>query len=241
MSSILFQLLSRLPPPFRGLRERFDTRPIRSVETLVHFLHTRSAYVAQTSMHGYLKARMGTRFRELFVDDQFSLSIRVASIRLFLSCLGDLTVFAAGHCLAAGAASRKEDAELLATGCFEDAADRCLTESDWTHAQPDALAAFRNRVACADWAEAVEGSNAFRRSARDLVAFAPVIDEFKALDRDILDNSISLRWIDVRRQARKRMDADGIWRDWSRRREAVASRAETGYDRARPKVESRGT
>ena len=40
--------------------------------------------------------------------------------------------------------------------------------------------------------------------------FAPVIDEYKALDREIVTNSIRFRWRDARDQLRRRLDAPAL-------------------------------
>lgn len=207
-------LLSRLPAPLRSLRERFDTSQIDSVESLTHFLHTRSAYVAQTSLHGYLKARMGTSFRYFFTDDTFSRSIRVASIRVFLSCLADLTIFSVAT--AACGQGEGSTAAQLATQCFNEAARRCLAPGDWRHVPTDVEQEFAARAELTDWQRAAAGENAFAGSARDLIRFAPVIDAFREADAPIVSNSIRFRWQDVRRQFRKRMAPGPLWSDWKR-------------------------
>jgi len=56
----------------RAFAERFDRGPIENVESMTRFARTRAAYVAQTSMFGYLKTRMGTSFQRHFEDDEFS-------------------------------------------------------------------------------------------------------------------------------------------------------------------------
>ena len=209
---ILGDLLSRLPVPLGSLRERFDSTPIGSVESLTHFLHTRSAYVAQTSLHGYLKARMGTSFRYFFTDDEFSKSIRIASIRVFLSCLADLTIFAVATSMRDGLANSTE-AAALAERCYRDAARRCLQPEDWRHVPDSAERMFLARAALTNWQAAAEGEAAFSQSTRDLIEMAPVVDEYKEADRSIVVNSIRFRWLDVRAQFRKRVDPPRLWTD----------------------------
>jgi hypothetical protein len=38
-----------------------------------------------------------------------------------------------------------------------------------------------------------------------LLRYAPIVDEFKELDREIVRNSIRFRWRDVRAQLRRRL------------------------------------
>ena len=57
---------------------RFDKSRIDTIAEFIKFIHTRSAYVAQTSLYGYLKTRMGTRFRIIFEDDAFQEPLNTA-------------------------------------------------------------------------------------------------------------------------------------------------------------------
>ena len=91
----MLETLARLfPVPFKSLAERFDKSPIDTVDGVQRFVRTRSSYIAQTSLHGYLKTRMGTQFTKYFEDDTFSRAIRIAAVKLFASCTADLAVYA---------------------------------------------------------------------------------------------------------------------------------------------------
>ena len=191
-------------------RPRFERHRLDTPDRLADFLRTRSSYVAQTSLYGYLKTRMGTSYRIYFEDDTFSASIRIAAVKLFLSCLADLTVFAAalserdGSLPPGGAAS-------LAARCFRLAAERGLADAGAGPVPEDVLERFHVRIQATDWLEAAaDGRRAFAGSEGDLVRFAPVIDEYKALDREIVTNSIRFRWRDAREQLRRRLDAPAL-------------------------------
>ncbi|HSM19907.1 MAG TPA: hypothetical protein VK844_06015 [Hyphomicrobiales bacterium] len=213
---MLASLTALLPKPLKALAIRFDRSPIDTVEKLTEFVRTRASYVAQTSLYGYLKTRMGTRFPEFFEDEVFSASIRMAAAKLFVSCLGDLTVFAVA---VAGRDGRLEasEAAALAQQCFEQAMELTLVDQPPENVPDDALEAFRARTDATIWANAAQGADAFAGSEQDILRFAPVVDEFKRLDREIVSNSIRFRWRDVREQLRKRIDADRVCADWRRR------------------------
>lgn len=207
------KLLENLPKPLKVLAIRFDKSPIDSVDKLTEFVRTRSSYVAQTSLFGYLKARMGTRFPQFFEDDVFSRSIRIASAKLFISCLGDMTVFAVAYATKDGPL-RQDETNHLASYCFDLGMKRTLDDID-----PAALLGgmeddFRARVRDIDWVAALDPTKSFAGSERDIVRFAPVIDEFKHHDREIVGYSIRYRWRDVREQLRRRVDGAGIAEDW---------------------------
>ncbi len=207
----------------RVLKLRFDRSRLATVDSLVEFIHTRASYIAQTSLHGYLKTRMGTSFRAWFEDDAFSASIRIASVKVFLSCLSDLTVFSVAT---AGRQTVVDDAvlEALAVHAYRKAAMAGLTGQPERDDLDAAFDAFDRRTRLEDWKAAAEGRDAFSGSEIDLVRHAPVIDEYRELDREIVTNSIRFRWRDVREQIRRRMDGDGLLGDWKVR----AGRGETG-------------
>ena len=96
MAAFLTEIWSSIPNWMRKVMGiRFDKSPIQTVDKLQEFVQTRAAYIAQTSLYGYLKTRMGIRFREVFEDDEFQPSINNAKWRTYGACLSDLAVFAA--------------------------------------------------------------------------------------------------------------------------------------------------
>jgi hypothetical protein len=195
--------------------ERFDRRPIDTVDGLTRFVGTRAAYIAQTSLYGYLKTRMGTSFQRHFESDTFAPVIRTAAARLFVHCLSDLAVFAVATARV-GAPMDGRDAAGLAAQCFRVALAAGLGAADRDAIPADAEAAFEARLAVTDWVRAAEGENAFAGSAAALIECAPVVDEFKALDREIVTNSIRFRWRDVREICRRRTDGAAVLADWRR-------------------------
>ncbi len=211
-----FRFLGKwLPGIFRLLALRFDRSPFKTVGAVEEFVRTRSSYIAQTALFGYLKARMGTQFRVLFEDDIFSREIRRAAARLFGSCLADLTFHVVCRCRLAGRMT-DTDAAAMATHLFESGLELGLAdypdENDMV--RTEAITRFNQRLVCVNWPAAEDVEVTFASSESDLVRFAPVVDEFKELDREIVMNSIRFRWRDVREQARRRLDDQSVARDW---------------------------
>ncbi len=210
---ILERIENWLPKSLRALLIRFDNSPITSVEQLLDFVHTRSSYVAQTSLYGYLRTRMGTSYREYFQDEVFSAAIRAAAAKLFVSCLSDMTVF----CVATAGQDRamtKKEMQALSAYVFSAAMHAGLEGAEDLVDQEQAEADFNKRIKKTDWDAEKDGEKAFTLSPENLVRFAPVIEEFKELDKEIVTNSIRFRWRDARRQARKRLNGQAIGRDW---------------------------
>ncbi len=188
---------------------RLDKAPLETVERLVEFIQTRAAYVAQTALYGYLKTRMGTRYPSMFEDEALAQSINIAKWQIYASCLSDLTVFTAATC---GIRSNLNDAEIseLALFCFKSSIDQTFEEATLTVPAKKLFEQFEERLAKINWQAAATAENAFELSPPDLIRWAPIAEELKNLDRDIVTNSIRFRWRDVREQLRKRIDADAI-------------------------------
>ena len=192
-----------------ALADRLFPRPVESVAGLAAFVGTRAAYVAQTALYGYLKTRMGTRFPEYFEDPEFSAAIRDAAVRVFGSCAGDLTLYAVAL---TGADGRLDAAACaaLARRVFPEAVVAGGAGSPAT----GLVAALAVRADGVLWANALHGMTIFAASAEDVIRFAPVTDAFKALDHDIVRNSVRFRWLNVREQLGRRLDPAAVCADW---------------------------
>ena len=192
---------------------RFDRSAIQNIDNLVEFIQTRSAYVAQTSLYGYLKTRMGTRFRQVFEDDKFLPSINKAKWRTYGACLSDLTVFAAAL---TGTENRlgKNEISDLARKCFATAVQQTFDDAEANEVRAEVVERFEARLEQTHWPNAAIGETAFTSSPIVLLEAAPIADELKERDVEIVTNSIRFRWRDVREQLRKRIDRDAICAEW---------------------------
>jgi len=195
------------------LAVRFERQSIVTVDNLVEFIQTRAVYVAQTSLYGYLKTRMGTRYREIFQDDKFVGSIDLAKWQVCASCLADLTIFAVAHA-GAGGALRDSQSASMARYCFENSVRQAFTECQDESLIAGFFSEFEVQILRTQWDQAAEGENAFHKSPRDLIKWAPIADELKALDEEIVVNSTRFRWRDVRAQLRKRLDGPTVCGNW---------------------------
>ncbi len=178
-------------------------------EALQHFLASRSSHVAQTALYGYLRTRAGTRFPELFDDDDFARSINVAKWHVWLACLSDLSVYAGGLLIQRSHASGKlvehvmsiaVEAVLTSTGIPDDAGPEFAQDAKRVSA----------RLLSCDWTSVRDSDIPFSRSPEALVRWAPVVDEFMREDDEIVRNSVRYRWQEVRRDLRRDLDANAL-------------------------------
>lgn len=183
--------------------------PITDRDGLLQFLESRASHVAQTSLYGYLRTRAGVRFPNLFDNDDYVKSIDIAKWYVWLACLSDLSIFAGGLVAQRTGAGQAEvgrlmsgvvDAILTATGIPEGAGGEFFPLAE----------RLRARVASCDWAAVRDDETPFSESPGALIGRAPVIDELKSLDDEIVRNSVRFRWQEVRRDLRRDLDAEAL-------------------------------
>jgi len=198
----------RLLAPVQRFLQRRRMQPIRDPDALRTFLQTRASYVAQMTLYGYLRTRSGVRFPELFNDDHFVASINIAKWHVWLACLSDLAAYAGGMLRRSGAnqaavssVMQRLVAEILAeTGQPAEAGPEFPAHAE----------RVRARVAMCDWAAQADGDGPFVESPGALVYWAPVVEELKVLDEEIVRNSVRFRWNEIREQIRRALDAHAV-------------------------------
>ena len=77
--------------PIKKLTSKFGS--ISSKKDLQNFVQERSAHVTQTTLYGYLKTRIGTRFRLMIEDEKYSQSVNIAKWNIYMASLSDLTLY----------------------------------------------------------------------------------------------------------------------------------------------------
>ncbi len=207
---------SLLAGPVRALGESLRPRAIDSPEALTAFLQTRSAYIAQTTLYGYLKVRMGTQYRSFFEDEVFSQTMRTSATRIFVSCLSDLTVFAVARI---GKEASLSDREILSLAhyCFSHALAQAHEEGAPGYLPPDAESRFSARLEETHWPTAAVSREIFRGSEQALLRYAPVVPAYKEEDETMVQNSIRFKWRDIREQFTKRCKTRSITESWRQR------------------------
>ncbi len=203
-----------LPEFFGRLTMRRDSGPVDGVESLCRFVSTRAAFIAQKTLYGYLKTRMGTRYPSMFEDDVFVASINIAKMHVFAACLSDLALFAVSRALRRAPVDDAKRRE-VALHCFlaglENNAEQAAAVDSF---EPEAeVAAFKRRLAFWDWQDGPQGPDIFSESPAALVHWAPIAPELKKFDKEIVENSIRYAWRDVRVQLDRRLDADAVAAD----------------------------
>ncbi|MBE0625771.1 MAG: esterase [Burkholderiales bacterium] len=193
----------------RLLRRRGGVEPIRDAAALRHFLQTRSSYVAQMTLYGYLRTRAGTRLALLYEDDQFVVAANIAKWHVWLACLSDLAAYAGGMVRRNSGAADADVGRLMCS-----IVDEILAE---TGTPDDAGVEFashaervRARLALCNWSAQTDDNAPFSESPGALIHWAPIVDVLKELDDEIVRNSMRFRWQEIRREMRQGLDAASV-------------------------------
>lgn len=167
---------------------------------LCRFIDGSSAYVAQTTLYGYIKTRAGFQYFRLFDDAVFVASVNIAKWNIYAACVGDLAAFCAAHL-------RRHGGEEAALADFISA---CVTDIFASHGTPaDASADYpplaqKARLRAADFAATTDDETAFLQSPRALLHWAPIADKHKKYDAEVVKNSMIFKWKEVRADFRRR-------------------------------------
>ena len=197
----------------RIIHARLDNSELEGTEKLIEFIHSRAAYVAQTSLYGYLKTRMGRQYVDIFKDEFFAPSLNRAKWELYFACVSDLTVYAISNIVTK---SNLTDEEISnkAKFIFDECVARTLDDNCPPVIMTQAKNSFTNRSQITIWANAAIGENAFSLSPETLASSSPVTEEFQELDREIVLNSVRFRWNNIREEFQKRYNRDKILDSW---------------------------
>ncbi len=197
----------------RIIHSRLDNSELDGPGKLIEFIHSRAAYVAQTSLYGYLKTRMGRQYVDIFKDEVFAPSLNKAKWELFFACLSDLTVYAIANVVTKTSLT-DEEITGKANYIFEECVTKTLDENCPPATVTQAKNSFYVRSEKTIWANAAIGENAFTHSPETLASSSPVTEEFQELDREIVLNSVRFRWNNIREEFQKRYNKDKILDSW---------------------------
>ena len=182
---------------------------INEIESLISFVSSRSSYITQVSLYGYLKARAGSRYVSLVKDPLFASSIKTARNHIFFACLMDLTL----HVLKTIHERQQinfQNFDPLACQFFIQTLKKAPEEVFESLDREKVLLEFENHLRINSWTETNDSYESFSLSRHALLKWAPVVDEFKIKDEEIISNSINFKWLRVCQEFEKLMDFKNI-------------------------------
>ena len=175
-------------------------KKITNFDELERFIQSKSAWVSQVTLYGYLKTRMGTRYVLHFENDKFMDSVNLAKWNIYVVALQDLTLFTFSYL--------KSNFNYQDTNKAKDIFLKIL-DDETSNKMPldiieEAKVNFDQRVKNINWDTYYEYLP-FNSSALSLYKWAPIADELKTLDRKIVLNSVILKWDIVKKEFKDRI------------------------------------
>ena len=175
-------------------------KKISNLDELENFIQSKSAWVTQVTLYGYLKTRMGTRYVLHFENDEFMASVNLAKWNIYSVALQDLTFFIFSYL--------KTNFNYQDTNKAKEIFLKIL-DDETTNNMPlevieEAKKNFNERFDSINW-EKYYNDIPFNQSALSLYKWAPIADELKILDRKIVLNSVILKWDIIKKEFKDRI------------------------------------
>tara|TARA_Y100000748_G_C15337272_1_gene426497 strand:+ start:87 stop:710 length:624 start_codon:yes stop_codon:yes gene_type:complete len=173
---------------------------LNNLDDLENFIQTKSAWVSQVTLYGYLKTRMGTRYVLHFENDEFMKSVNLAKWNIYAVALQDLTFFIFSYLKVNMNYQDMEKAKHIFLKILDDETTNKMPKNVIEEAKKN----FEERFINVDW-KLYYDDLPFNPSALSLYKWAPIADELKTLDRKIVLNSVILKWDVVKKEFKERI------------------------------------
>ena len=176
-------------------------KKIKDLDDLENFIQTKSAWVAQVTLYGYLKTRMGTRYVLHFENDVFMSSVNLAKWNIYSVALQDLTLYIFSYLNSNFNYNDLDKAKEIFSKILDDEISNKMPLDIIKKAKED----FNNRLKNINW-EIYFKDLPFNPSALSLYKWAPIAEDLKTLDRKIVLNSVILKWNVVEKEFKERIN-----------------------------------
>ena len=175
-------------------------KKIDNFDTLEDFIQTKSAWVTQVTLYGYLKTRMGTRYVLHFENDVFMSSVNLAKWNIYAVALQDLTFFSFSYLKKNFQYNGVEKAKEIFLKILDDEISNKMPLDIIENAKKS----FDERLQNINW-DLYHDDLPFNPSALSLYKWAPIAEDLKTLDRKIVLNSVILKWDIVKKEFKERI------------------------------------
>ena len=170
-------------------------KKIKNLDHLEEFIQTKSAWVTQVTLYNYLKTRMGTRYVLHFENDVFMGSVNLAKWNIYSVSLQDLTFFTFSYLNVNFNFQEISKAKEI----FNKILDDEISNKMPLDIIDTARKSFDERLEKINWNEYYQDLP-FNPSALSLYRWAPIAEELKTLDRQIVLNSMILKWDIIKKE-----------------------------------------
>ena len=172
--------------PIKKITNKF--RKINSKKDLKNFIKERSAHVTQTTLYGYIKTRIGSRYAMMFEDEVFLKSINLAKWNIYVAALTDCTFYVFSYLIDKKNLTQNDALEIFME-IIEDEKSNGLEGKLFENTKIE----FNQKLKEIDW-KTYHQKDPFRNSGLSLLKWSPIAENLKIFDREIVLNSIKLKW-----------------------------------------------
>ena len=173
---------------------------IGNLDELEDFIQSKSAWVTQVTLYGYLKTRMGTRYVLHFENDEFMASVNLAKWNMYSVALQDLTFFTFSYLKSNFNYQDTDKAKEIFLKILDDETLNKMPLDIVDETKKN----FNERFLNINW-NTYCNELPFNPSALSLYKWAPIADDLKQLDRKIVLNSVILKWDIVKKEFKERV------------------------------------
>jgi len=172
--------------PLKKITNKFGN--ITSKDDLRNFIQERSAHVTQTTLYGYIKTRIGSRYAMMFEDEVFLKSINLAKWNIYMAALTDCTFYVFSY-LIDKKNLKQNDALEIFIEIIEKERSNGLNDKLFENTKLE----FNQKLKKVDW-KTYHQDKPFKNSGLSLLKWSPIAENLKVFDKEIVLNSIKLKW-----------------------------------------------
>ena len=168
-------------------------KKIENFDDLRNFISNKSAFVSQFTLYGYLRTRMGgINFYKSLNDLAFETSVNIARWNIYLVSVQDLLLFTFSYIY------NKQDRNIItnANSFFKKILEEQQHFGLEVELKNKSIKEFDERIKKVNWHMSYK-QRPFEKSCEALFVWAPISDQLKDLDKEIVINSMDVQWQNI--------------------------------------------
>ena len=168
-------------------------KKIENFDDLRNFISNKSAFVSQFTLYGYLRTRMGgINFYKSLNDVPFGTSVNIARWNIYLVSVQDLLLFTFSYIY------NKQDRNIItnANSFFKKILEEQQHFGLEVELKNKSIKEFDERIKKVNWHMSYK-QKPFEKSCEALFVWAPIADQLKDLDKEIVINSMDVQWQNI--------------------------------------------
>ncbi len=171
----------------KKIKNKFNK--INNVESLQLFIQERSAFVTQTTLYGYLKTRMGLKFTIMFSDEIFLQSVNKSKWNIYGEAVADMTFFSVSFLY-----NEKQIKNIDVLNLYYEILNKEKLNGMPVEIMDKCKLNFKTKLKNFQIKDYINQEEPFKNSCLSLYKWAPIAEELKTLDKEIVLNSMKNKW-----------------------------------------------